>query len=59
MVDITIEIEEGLLNDVQKICSELGTTIEQLIIDFLHFCARPENYETVRKWLCDGKAGDL
>ena len=57
MVDVTIEIEESLLRDVQSLCLELGITVEQLIVAFIHFCACPENYEAVRALLCDGMGG--
>ena len=53
MVTISFEIDEELFNGVQKLCSEIGTTVEQLLIDFLKFCAKPENYETVKKWLTE------
>ena len=58
MADLTIEIEETLLRDVQNLCSELGFTIEQLIVEFLRFCACPENYDVVRELLCGGKTGN-
>ena len=38
-VTVTIEIDEALLRDVEKLCKELGITVEQLVIGFFHFCS--------------------
>ena len=53
MVTITIEIDEALLQEVEIFCAEIGTTVEQILIDFIHFCVKPENFETVKKWLTE------
>jgi len=55
MVDISIDIDEYLLREVQKVCSGYGITVEQLIVAFIHFCACPDNYEAVKVYFsqCD------
>ena len=57
-VEVTFEIDEVLLNDVQNWCAEIGVAIEQLTIAFLRFCAHCENYGAVRDWLAIGKGGN-
>jgi len=57
-VDVTVEIEQEVLGDIQNWCSEMAVSVEQLMIAFLHFCACPENYGAVRKWLVSEKAGN-
>ena len=50
LVEISIEIEETVLADVEELCTREGITVEGLIVSFLYFCADPNNHETVREW---------
>ena len=56
-VEMSFEIDDALIGDIQNWGSEAGVTVEQLIIAFLRFCACPQNHDAVRDWLAGGKAG--
>ena len=54
-VEVTVEIDAELCQSVQKRCSELGISVEQLIIAFIRFCACPENRDAIYEWLVSYK----
>lgn len=49
LVTVSFEIEEELYNEAAKVCTELGTTIEQVCAEFLRFFANPDNLPKVKK----------
>ena len=55
LVEVTVEIDVELCQSVQKRCSELGISIEQLISAFTRFCACPENRDAIYEWLVSYK----
>lgn len=51
LITVSFEIEEELYNAAEKVCTELGTTIEQVCAEFLRFCANPDNLPKVKEIL--------
>ena len=51
LVTVSFDIEEELYNEAAKVCTELGTTIEQVCAEFLRFCANPDNLPKVKEIL--------
>jgi len=51
LVTVSFEIDEELYNEAAKVCTELGTTIEQVCAEFLRFCANPDNLPKVKEIL--------
>ena len=48
MEEIKIEIDEELLEQLNRIIQPLGWTSESLAEQFLRFCADPKNYDEVK-----------
>lgn len=60
LVEITIEIDDDLYEQVKNICYKNGTTIEEVTIQFIKFCANPKNMPVLKKWVEDArKNGDI
>ena len=38
-VEVSFEVEQDVYDKVQSICKKEGTTIEEVTVDFLYFCA--------------------
>lgn len=51
LVTVSFEIDEELYNEAVMVCTELGTTIEQVCAEFLRFCANPDNLPKVKEIL--------
>jgi len=53
LVDLTIEIEEELLEQTKRWCVDLGISVEQLALAFVRFCACNDNQTALKKffWL--------
>lgn len=51
LVEITIEVDSELLEKATQLCTELGTTIEEVTVAFLKFCADPQNLPRVKEIL--------
>lgn len=51
LITVSFEIEEELYNNALKVCTELGTTLEQACAEFLRFCANPDNLPKVKEIL--------
>ena len=51
LITVSFEIEEELYNNALKVCTELGTTIEQVCAEFLRFCTNPDNLPKVKEIL--------
>ncbi len=54
--EITITMEQDLYEKASKVCAELGTTIEEVTVEFLKFCIVPENLPRVKEILGIEKA---
>lgn len=54
--EITITMEQDLYEEASKVCAELGTTIEEVTVEFLKFCIVPENLPRVKEILGIEKA---
>ena len=54
--EITITMDQDLYDEVSKVCTELGTTIEEGTVEFLKFCIVPENLPRVKEMLGIEKA---
>lgn len=54
--EITITMDQDLYDEVSKVCTELGTTIEEVTVEFLKFCIVPENLPRVKEILGIEKA---
>ena len=50
-----IEIDQDVYDDVVKVCSEMGTTIEKVTEDFIRFCADPQNLPVVERMIATHK----
>jgi len=48
--DITIEVEFELFDRITKWCTQIGISLEQLIIAFLRFCVCADNHTALREW---------
>lgn len=49
-VEISIEIDEKLLDEIKSWCLDVGVSVEQMTVAFLRFCACPDNHDALRKW---------
>ena len=54
--EITITMEQDLYEEASKVCAELGTTIEEVTVEFLKFCIVPETLPRVKEILGIEKA---
>ena len=46
-----IEVDQDVYDEVSKVCTQNGTTIEKITEDFIRFCADPENLPEVERIL--------
>ncbi len=51
MEEWEIEIDHDLFVEATKLCEKLGTTLETVTVEFIKFCAVPENLPAVKKIL--------
>lgn len=51
LVEIAIEVDSELLEKANQLCTELSTTIEEMTVAFLKFCADPKNLPRVKEIL--------
>ena len=51
LVEIAIEVDSELLEKANQLCTELSTTIEEVTVAFLKFCADPKNLPRVKEIL--------
>jgi len=49
-VEVSFEVEQDVYDKVQTICKKEGTSIEEVTVDFLYFCANPKNTPFLKKW---------
>ena len=49
-VEVTIEIEEELLDRTKRWCAEVNISVEQLVLAFIRFCASPDNHYALKEW---------
>jgi len=50
-VEISFEIEESLLDEVNSICANLSIQTEQLILAFIRFCTFKDNYPALKEFI--------
>ena len=50
-VEISFEIEENLLDEVNSFCANLGIQTEQLILAFIRFCTSKDNYPALKEFI--------
>ena len=46
-----IEVDQDVYDEVSKVCTQNGTTIEKITEDFIRFCADPTNLPEVERIL--------
>lgn len=51
LVTVSFEIDKELYNEASKICVRLGTTLEEISVEFLRFCANLNNLSKVKEIL--------
>lgn len=56
LVEITFTVEQDLYDETSKVCAKLGTTLEEVMVEFLKFCIVPENLPKVKEILGIEKA---
>ncbi len=56
LVEWEIEIDHDLFVEATKLCESLGTTLEEVTVEFLKFCIAPENLPRVKEILGIEKA---
>lgn len=56
LVEITFTVEQDLYDEASRVCAKLGTTIEEVTVEFLKFCIAPKNLPKVREILGIEKA---
>lgn len=56
LVEITFTVEQDLYDEASKVCAKLGTTPEEVTVEFLKFCIVPENLPKVKEILGIEKA---
>lgn len=49
-VEVSFEVEQDVYDKVQTICKKEGTSIEDVSVDFLCFCANPKNTPFLKEW---------
>lgn len=49
-VEVSFEVEQDVYDKVQTICKKEGTSIEEVTVDFLYFCANPKNTSFLKEW---------
>lgn len=49
-VEVSFEVEQDVYDKVQTICKKEGTSIEEVTVDFLCFCANPKNTSFLKEW---------
>lgn len=49
-VEVSFEVEQDVYDKVQTICKKDGTSIEEVTVDFLYFCANPKNTSFLKEW---------
>lgn len=49
-VEVSFEVEQDVYDKVQTICKKKGTSIEEVTVDFLYFCANPKNTPFLKEW---------
>ena len=49
-VEVSFEVEQDVYDKVQTICDKEGTSIEEVTVDFLYFCANPQNTPFLKDW---------
>lgn len=49
-VEVSFEVEQDVYAKVQTICKKEGTSIEEVTVDFLYFCANPKNTPFLKEW---------
>jgi len=49
--DVTVEVESELYDKITKWCTQLGISLEQLVIAFIRFCTSADNQTTLKEWL--------
>ena len=54
-VEVSFEVEQDVYDKVQTICDKEGTSIEEVTVDFLYFCANPQNTPFLKEWFEKGK----
>ena len=57
-VEITFEIDAELYEKVKEMYAPQGITPEQLIVDFINFCAAPETRQQAKELLAKWKKQD-
>lgn len=56
LVEITFTVEQDLYDEASKVCVKLGTTLEEVMVEFFKFCIVPENMPKVKEILGIEKA---
>lgn len=56
LVEITFTVEHDLYDEASKVCVKLGTTLEEVMVEFFKFCIVPENMPKVKEILGIEKA---
>lgn len=51
LVEVSFEIDQEVFEQAKKICDDMGTTIEAVLVAFLKFCIVPENLPRVKEIL--------
>ena len=49
-VEVSFKVEQDVYDKVQTICKKEGTSIEEVTVDFLYFCANPKNTPFLKEW---------
>ena len=50
MEELSIEIENDLLIQLEEVLEPMGITTEQLLMQFIRFCSDPNNYDEVKSF---------
>ena len=58
MVEMTFEVDAELYEKVEEMFDSQGITPEQLIIDFIRYCAAPETRQQAKELLATWKKQD-
>ena len=51
LVTMTIELDQEVYDQASELFKSLGTTIEDMTVAFLKFCAMPENLPLLKAYL--------
>jgi len=49
-IEITVEVEEELLNRTKILCADIGITVEQLVSAFIRFCVNADNQIALKEF---------